>query len=166
VAFASSEEDAQTSELCYTAARILAQQVRGDVALVDASVDSLSLADRFNFAKGDGESQISERLWVVNRSAWIEAGREGAIDTGCVRRLREIASQFDFSIFSCEALNTVTTTLAGACDGLVLVLKANTTRRLVAKRLKEQLRNTDVPLLGTVLIGRRFPIPERIYRML
>jgi Mrp family chromosome partitioning ATPase len=53
-----------------------------------------------------------------------------------------------------------------ACDGLVLVLAANKTRRLVAAQIKDQLRRAQIPLLGTVLAERRFPIPQGLYRSL
>jgi Mrp family chromosome partitioning ATPase len=48
----------------------------------------------------------------------------------------------------------------------VLVLTANQTRRLVAAQIKEQLRKAQVPLLGTVLAKRRFPVPQGLYRSL
>ena len=52
------------------------------------------------------------------------------------------------------------------CDGLVLVLSANKTRRLVAAQIKDQLSKAQVPLLGTVLAERRFPVPRGLYRSL
>ena len=57
-----------------------------------------------------------------------------------------------------EALIALTT--------LVLVLTANKTRRLVAAQIKDQLSKAQVPLLGTVLAERRFPVPKGLYRSL
>jgi len=48
--------------------------------------------------------------------------------------------------------------------GLVLVLTANKTRRLVAAQIKDQMSQARVPLLGTVLAERRFPVPQGLYR--
>jgi len=48
----------------------------------------------------------------------------------------------------------------------VLVLTANKTRRLVAAQIKDQLSKAQVPLLGTVLAERRFPVPQGLYRSL
>jgi len=48
----------------------------------------------------------------------------------------------------------------------VLVLAANKTRRLVAAQIKDQLSKAQVPLLGTVLAERRFPVPRGLYRSL
>jgi Mrp family chromosome partitioning ATPase len=37
---------------------------------------------------------------------------------------------------------------------------------MVASQLKDQLRKAQVPLLGTVLAERRFPVPQGLYRNL
>jgi Mrp family chromosome partitioning ATPase len=49
---------------------------------------------------------------------------------------------------------------------MVLVLTANKTRRLVAAQIKEQLNKSQIALLGTVLVERRFPVPQGLYRSL
>ena len=81
-------------------------------------------------------------------------------------RLRELTAEFDFSILSCAPVSWLTATIGQTCDGLVLVLTANRTRRLVALQIKDQLRQAQVPLLGTVLADRRFPVPQGLYRSL
>jgi Mrp family chromosome partitioning ATPase len=48
----------------------------------------------------------------------------------------------------------------------VLVLEANSTRRVAARKAKQALEASSVRVLGTVLNNRTFPIPEKIYRML
>jgi len=49
-------------------------------------------------------------------------------------------------------------------EGLVLVLEANVTRRIAAIRARAMLETMGVPLLGTILDQRTFPVPESIYR--
>jgi len=56
--------------------------------------------------------------------------------------------------------------LGQLADGMILVLEAHNTRRVAARRTKEILEASNVRLLGTVLNGRTFPVPERIYRKL
>lgn len=51
-------------------------------------------------------------------------------------------------------------------DGVVLVLKANSTRRATAVKVKEILEAANVRLLGAVLADRVFPIPDALYRIL
>jgi hypothetical protein len=168
VGFTTAEPSADTANLCYAAGKILAEQRTGDVALVDASVRGASVPERLNlprWAQG-AESQISERFWLVNRPAWLANEDCETATTSGVFQLRQIASQFDFSILCCDPMSPLTIRIGRACDGLVLVLTANMTRRVVATQMKEYLRSAEVPLLGTVLTERRFPIPERICRVL
>jgi len=51
-------------------------------------------------------------------------------------------------------------------DGVVLVLKANTSRRESARKAVQDLQTAKVRVLGAVLNQRTFPIPESIYRKL
>ena len=74
--------------------------------------------------------------------------------------------EFDFSILCFDPVSWLTAKISQTCNGLVMVLTANKTRRLVATQMQEQLRKARVPLLGTVLAERRFPVPEGLYRNL
>ena len=56
--------------------------------------------------------------------------------------------------------------LGSLCDGVVLVVEANSTRRVAAQKVKDKLREASARLLGTVLCGRTFPIPDIIYKKL
>ncbi len=64
------------------------------------------------------------------------------------------------------AVSWLTAKLGQTCNGVVMMLTANKTRRLVAAQMQEQLRMAGVPLLGTVLADRRFPVPPGLYRNL
>ena len=56
--------------------------------------------------------------------------------------------------------------LGQLADGIILVIEAHSTRKAIARKLKETLENTQSRILGTVLSGRRFPVPYGIYRWL
>jgi len=56
--------------------------------------------------------------------------------------------------------------LATLSDGMVLVVEANSTRRVAAQKVTEKLHAANARLLGAVLSGRTFPIPDVIYRNL
>jgi Mrp family chromosome partitioning ATPase len=56
--------------------------------------------------------------------------------------------------------------MAQSADGMILVLSAQKTRRIAARKIKDVLDAAHVRVLGTVLCDREFPIPERIYRQL
>ncbi len=81
---------------------------------------------------------------------------------GAVRR------EFDYSILEGPPAgeSNEATSMAQFADGIILVLSAGSTRRVVARRIKEMLEAAQARVLGTVLTDRVFPIPERIYRRL
>ena len=81
-------------------------------------------------------------------------------------RLREVTTEFDFSILWCASVSWLTASIGRACGALVSVLTANKTRRLVAAQIRDQLTKAQVPVLGTVLAERRFPVPQGLYRSL
>ena len=56
--------------------------------------------------------------------------------------------------------------LARFAEGVVLVLKANSSRRDSTRDTIQELRASNVRVLGTVLNQRTFPIPDRIYKHL
>ena len=56
--------------------------------------------------------------------------------------------------------------LANASDGVVLVLKANSSRRESAQRALKELKGANIAVFGAVLNQRTFPIPNRIYHWL
>jgi Mrp family chromosome partitioning ATPase len=49
---------------------------------------------------------------------------------------------------------------------MALVLTADKTRRLVAAQVKEQFTKAQIPLLGSILAERSFPVPQALYRNL
>jgi len=51
-------------------------------------------------------------------------------------------------------------------DAAILVVEANETLRIAARKAKETLEAANVRLLGTVLHNRTFPIPEQLYQKL
>lgn len=170
VGFAAVEPSTETGTLCLDAARALAEEDRYDVGLIDTQLDPVPLQTRLGIPspKNNVEAAwpIAPRLWMVPRQSWLpeECGRR--VTDRNLSRLREIAMEFDFSILSCAPVSWLTATIGQACDGLVLVLTANKTRRLVAAQGKDQLIQAKVPLLGTVLAERRFPVPQGLYRSL
>ena len=109
---------------------------------------------------------IARRLWMIPRQSWLPDDCGHRITDQNLSRLRELTSEFDFSILWCAPVSWLTASVGQTCDGLVLVLTANKTRRLVAAQIKDQLSKAKVPLLGTVLAERRFPVPQGLYRSL
>jgi len=169
VGFAASEPSAETARLCLEVARVLAEEGRYDVGLVDASPGAVPLQTQLEVAptrRPERSWPIAPRLWLVPRHNWLPSGESQRIPEQSFSRLRELTTEFDFAILNCPSASWLTTRIGRACDGLVLVLTAGRTRRLVAAQMKDLLRQAQVPLLGTVLTERRFAVPEALYRKL
>jgi Mrp family chromosome partitioning ATPase len=169
VGFAASDPSTQTAQLCLEVARVLAEEGRYNVGLVDASPDAVPLQTQLDVAptvRPEATWPIAPRLWLVPRQSWSPSSGGQRIPEQSFSRLRELTMEFDFAILYCPSVSWLTTRIGHACDGLVLVLTANKTRRLVAAQMKDLLRHAQVPLLGTVLTERRLPVPEGLYRKL
>ncbi len=96
------------------------------------------------------------------RSVFI-GGSENDLSPAWLRaRLAELRLEFDYTVLQGPAAGagSEAALLGATCDGMVLVLQANATRRATAQRVKETLHSANARLLGTVLSERTFPIPS------
>jgi len=169
VGFVPIEASTETATLCLEVARVLAEEDRYDVGLIDAHPDSVPLQTRLQIPspnRAESSWPMAPRLWMVPRQSWLPDPSEQRIAEQNLSRLRQLTTEFDFSILWCAPASWLTASIGQTCDGLVLVLAANKTRRLVAAQIKDQLSKAHVPLLGTVLAERRFPVPQGLYRSL
>ncbi len=168
VGFLPIEATTTTSGLCLEVARCLADQGKYDVALVDCGRIAATLPVELPPTPSNDDHKswlIAPNLWMVAPDIWaqdppVPAAAENAFG------LPELNSEFDFSIIRCEPLSNLETAVARACDGVVLVLTANKTRRLVASQIRAQMDEMKIPVLGSVLLDRNFPIPSGLYRKL
>jgi len=169
VGFTSIETGTDTARLCLEVAKTLVEEGRYDVGLIDASLGRVSLADQLEIpspANPTAPWAVAQRLWLVPQECWRTDHGKQPVTHKNLELLREYVSEFDFSILHCRPISWLTARIGQNCDGLVLVLTANKTRRLVAAQIKDQLSRAHVPLLGTVLADRRFPVPSGLYRSL
>jgi len=169
VGFATVEASTETAMLCLEVAGALAEESKYDVGLIDAYPDSSPLETKLQIPypnPAEATWPIAPRLWMVPRQSWLPEDCGQRITDQNLSRLRELTTEFDFSILWCAPVSWRMASIGQTCDGLVLVLAANKTRRLVAAQIKDQLSKAQVPLLGTVLAERRFPVPRGLYRSL
>ncbi len=174
VVFSAVDADTGLAGVCRQIAQTLALQVSSSVALVDAQLES-ALFDGLETSRKlwtpllrTPERQISSNLWQISAEAFWAMG-SGEVSAALAReRISDLQNEFDYAVIQAPAAacSSMATLLASKCDGMVLVLEANLTRKLAAQSVKNMLQNAEVKLLGTVLSGRTFPIPEPIYRRL
>jgi Mrp family chromosome partitioning ATPase len=179
VVFSSVERGAGCSWMAAHCAQVLATQIRRSVCLVDANFAAPALHELFNvenrhgFAEAMLHSQTLAKCatQVAPRNLWLLTSGQGvAHDTllrieslrVCMRQLRE---QFDYAIIDAPPWNSSSHAelMGSTADGIVLVLKANSSRRGATQKLVSEMKSANVRLLGAVLNQRTFPIPQAIY---
>lgn len=168
VGFVALEAQTVTAQLCLDVATALAESGPHDVGLIDARLQSEPLHTQLQIppgTHGDVSWLIAPRLWLAPRRKWLDESAQRIWDPS-LARLRAVTMEFDFSIVCLDPFSWLTARLGQTCNGLVMVLTAEKTRRHVALRMQEQLRDGRVPVLGTVLAERRFPVPSSLYRNL
>jgi Mrp family chromosome partitioning ATPase len=102
-------------------------------------------------------------------SGTVREGEQALLASDGMRsRITELYSHFDYVLFDVGSLNTCNDgfILGRLADGIVLVLRANSSRRETALKALQELAATKVDVLGAVLNQRTFPIPEAIYKYL
>jgi protein-tyrosine kinase len=173
-----SVDDGDVAEICLRVSQTLAAQIPGNVALVEAHQPSARIDEEYGTPTvlrpvgfrplRDSARRISGHLWHLPREVFLGENESGLSVEWLPGRLRELRLEFDYTVLHGPpaALCTDAALLGYLCDGVVLVLEADSTRRAVAQRTVQALRSSNTRLLGSVLSGRKFPIPEGIYRRL
>lgn len=101
--------------------------------------------------------QVAENFWRIPSSTL--SGPDFSHAGGAFGTL-----PFECVVLASSMRDAITPLFLGICDGAVLTLTAHKTRRETALRTKEMLEQFNVKLIGVVLDGRTFPMPESIYR--
>jgi len=176
VVFSAVERGTDVRALCTRVGEALAAETNGDVAVV-ADYSPISSSETYRsesteYAEENRITPLREAGKRVRDSLWLvplrEKGTHGASTASLHGYLGQIRREFEYSIVAGAQgrESTDAITMAQFADGLILVLSAQYTRRVAARRVIDDLESARVRLLGTVLRDREFPIPERIYRRL
>ncbi|HVI08033.1 MAG TPA: CpsD/CapB family tyrosine-protein kinase [Candidatus Binatia bacterium] len=183
VVFCAPERGNGSSWVTARVADVLASQVSGSVCMVDANLRRPGLHAQFSvenhyglsdallkpdpirqFAQGVGRPN----LWLISSGSNPE-GAQNLLSTDRMRlRLSELRAEFDYVLLDVAALNDGNDAmlLGGGGDGVVLILKANASRRESARKAVQDLQAAKARVLGAVLNQRTFPIPDSIYNKL
>ncbi|HYA23929.1 MAG TPA: CpsD/CapB family tyrosine-protein kinase [Terriglobales bacterium] len=183
VVFSGTEAGNGCTWTCARAAEILLSQRAASVCLVDANLRSPGLHQQFGVENHHGLSNSllvadpvtnfvcaagRSNLWLLSCGA-DPASCQGLLGSDRMRaRLAELRAQFDYVLVDAPSigLGNESVLLGQASDGLVLVLKANASRKERVRRAIQELTNGNVRVLGAVLNQRTFPTPAPIYNRL
>jgi len=181
VVFMGTEPGNGCSWMCARAAEVLAGQIAGSVCLVDANLRRPSMHEmfgipnhygltdalRFNEPIANFTRPLSRANLHLLSCGSMEANSNAQITSDRMRlRLAELGREFDYLLIDSPALSICNDAVVLGCasDGVVMVLKANSSRRESAKKAVDELQAARARILGAVLNQRTFPIPESIYR--
>lgn len=166
--------------LCARVAESLATQVSGWVCVVDAGFAHPALHEYFVMKNDSGlADSLTDTRPIGTFLRRIEGTQLSVLPAGHVgstpaageklaERIRELREQFDYVLVrALPGRDANEACFFGRLTGsAVLVIEANATRRDAAARLKTQLEQNGVTVLGAVLNNRTFPIPQSIYSKL
>jgi capsular exopolysaccharide synthesis family protein len=167
--------------VCACTAKLLAQNVGGQVCVVDANFRDPSLPDYFGVTNHRGltDALLTEgpvcsfaKQIHPNNLSLLSCGALAPDSPNLLRterlknRLKELRSHFEYILIDVPAVGLYSdaAVLANLADGVVLVLGANSTRKESARKAIEGLRAGNTRLLGAVLNMRTYPVPENLYR--
>jgi receptor protein-tyrosine kinase len=177
------ESGSGCSWVCARMAELLASQVSASVCVVDANLGAPGLHTQFRTDNSQGLSDAlhdpdsirgfarpmgRENLWLIS-SGGDSADRPALISSDRMRmRMAELRQEFHYVLIDVPAINTANDgiVLGRAADGVVVVIKANSSRRETARKAIQELEGAKVRVLGAVLNQRTFPIPQKIYNRL
>lgn len=181
VVFASTEAGAGCTWVCGHTAQALAGRIGGTVCVLDSNFSEPSLHHFFSVDNRGGLAQAllqgdpirnyvrpttQSNLWVVPAGS---PTNDCLLASDRMRlRIAELRAEFDFILLDSPAmsLNNDAIALGSFADGVVLVLKAHTSRRATAKQAIDEMQAGKARVLGAVLNQRTYPIPQRIYEWL
>lgn len=180
VVFSAVDPEADISAICMQVGLALSAQVKGTTCLVEANLTGPGLEqvlakngldlvpNQERTTLRDSSRRLSNELWLISRSAFLGENENSWSGCWLRDRLAELRQTFDYTVLYGPPAGTCSeaSLLASLCDGMVLVLEADSTRRVAAQKVKEKLHSANARLLGAILSERTFPIPEAIYRKL
>ena len=182
VVFCGTESGSGCTWMSARVADMLATQGRGSVCIVDCNLHSPDLHQQFGLENHHGLSdallgsdsirgyahRLSQNLWILSCGSAAEVGLTMVGSDRMRSRLAELRMAFDYVLIDAPPLNACNDAviLGGLSDGVVLTLKANSSRRETAKKAVQELAAANVRTLGAVLNQRTFPIPQALYKRL
>jgi hypothetical protein len=176
VVFSTLEPQTDVWNICRRVGEALAMETEQSIAVVGAHPHILPDAEtdpempeetgtNGSTARKQGATRVRSNLWLVSPA---EKHRDRVTTTFWHSYLGEMRREFGYSIVEGPPAkySNETTAMAQFADGIVLVLSAHRTRRVMARKVKETLEGAQARIFGVLLIDRVFPIPEGIYRRL
>jgi Mrp family chromosome partitioning ATPase len=177
VVFCGVEEENGSGSVCVGAARAIALLGAKSVCLVDANVRTSPLSHLFSVDSAipfpGKPASLREQCLLIAHNLYFAStdmlfdSRGALLPIPDLKlRLKQLQDTFDYVLIDAPGSSVCgdATALGQLTDAVILVIEANRTRRMTARRAKETLEAAGVRLLGTVLRNQSSPLPERLLK--
>jgi len=183
VVFTGTEQGTGSGRICARTAEVLASHLSGSVCVVDANLRNPGLHEQFGIENHFGLTEALQqggsirrysrgftggKLWLVSSGSAAENWQTLLASRQMQTRMAELRQEFDYVLVDIPPVSLFAESimLGKMSEGLILVLKAHSSRREVAQKAVQDLKAAKVRLLGAILNERRFPIPTALYQRL
>jgi len=177
VIFSAVDQETDVKSICRLVGEALAREAAGSIAVVGEYPQAVqdegsSQAEMGDPPARDGSTPLRQAAIRTRGNLWLVPAASKGGDGGEISLLHsylgKMRGEFEYSILEGPPAGESheASAMAQFADGIILVLSAQYTRRIAARKVKEMLEATQVRILGTILSDRIFPIPEAIYRRL
>ena len=178
VGFCGVDSEPGSSWITACLAEILTSRLSGAICIVDANFSNPSVHDHFGVENPYGLlDAIQDRLglslyvrWLANNLAFLSCGmrlaeKNDGLDIDAIRScFADLRATFDYLLINIGSATTSRDALllSQCMDGVVLVVEANRTPRMLAHETKIAFETAGANLLGAVLHNRNFTVPKAI----
>ena len=149
----------------------------GPVLLVDGNTQHPALDRMLQIGSGPGlinaaagSAKLADCMVPcdVEGLCVLRAGNGGASASALAESFQAMRNQFRLIVVDLPPADELSPLwdLSGQLDGVLLVIEAEKTRSGAAQRVRRQLAECHVPLLGVVLNKRRTYVPDWLYRLM
>jgi hypothetical protein len=175
VVFSAVDRETDVRDICRQVGQELALETERNVAVAGDYPQAVMEGEEYRAggmecASSNGRSSLQQGSIRIGANLWLlPVPREHQDRASLLHSyLAKMRREFEYSIVEGppSAESNIATAMAQFTDGIILVLAAHRTRRIMARKVKDTIEGAHVHLLGTILSNRKFPIPEGIYRRL
>jgi hypothetical protein len=172
VVFTATGPNTDVAGLCDQVGKALSLETRSDIAVIGRELwEGERCYTQPQYAGSAIKSwsrQTATNLWRVPGFGPRDCDEKSGTGQYWASCLTKVRNEFEYAVIQGPAADVSGefASLGRLADGIILVIEAHSTRKAIARKLKEILEATPSRILGTVLSGRRFPVPYGIYRRL
>jgi Mrp family chromosome partitioning ATPase len=177
VVFCGVDEENGSGSVCAGVGRAIALLGAKSVCLVDANVRTSPLSHVFGVDSAipfpGKPASFREQCLLIAHNLYFAAtdllfdSRGALLPIPDLKlRLKQLQDTFDYVLIDAPGSSVCgdATALGQLTDAVILVIEADRTRRMTARRTKETFEAAGVRLLGTVLRNQSSPLPRRLLK--